>query len=40
MEDIMKTVKSLEDFSLLIKSVKKTIINEAKEQKAGFVVFN
>ena len=39
MEDIMKTGKSLEDFSLLLKSAKETIKNEAKEQNAGFVVF-
>ena len=36
MSDIMKIVKSLEESSLLIKSVWKTIKNEAKEQKVGF----
>ena len=36
MEDIMKIVKSLEDFGLLLKGVSKTIQNEAKEQKGGF----
>ena len=34
--DIMKIVKSLEESGLLIKSVIKTIKNEAKEQKGGF----
>ena len=37
MEDIMKTFKSLEDSGLLIKDVTKTIGNEAKEQRSGFV---
>ena len=36
MEDIMKIVKSLEDSGLLIKRVRETIKNEAKEQKGGF----
>ena len=31
MEDIIKIVKSLEDFGLLLKGVSKTIQNEAKE---------
>ena len=37
--DIMENqlVKSLEEPSLLIKGVSKTIKNEAKEQKGGFV---
>ena len=35
--DIMKIVKSLEEFGLLIKSVSETIKNEAKEQKGGFL---
>ena len=35
--DIMKVVKSLEKSSLLIKGVSKTIKNEAKEQKGGFI---
>ena len=34
--DIMKIVKSLEEFGLLIKGVSKTIKNEAKEQKGEF----
>ena len=33
----MKIVKSLEESGLLIKSVSKTIKNEAKEQKGGFL---
>ena len=37
MEDIIKIVKSLEDFDLLIKGVSETIQNEAKEQKGGFL---
>ena len=37
MEDIMKLVKSLKYASLLIKGVSKTIQNEAKEQKGGFL---
>ena len=35
--DIMKIIKSLEESSLLIKDVSKTIRNEAKEQKRGFL---
>ena len=37
MNDIIKIVKSLEDSGLLVKSVSKTIKNEAKEQKGGFL---
>ena len=37
MDDIMKIVKSLKEFSLLIKDVKETIKNEAKEQKNEFL---
>ena len=37
MGDIMKVVKSLEESGLLIKGVKETIKNEAKEQKRGFL---
>ena len=36
-EDIIKIVKSLEDSGLLLKGVSKTIQNEAKEQKGGFL---
>ena len=37
MNDIMKIVKSLEEFELLIKGVSQTIKNEAKEQKEQFL---
>ena len=37
MNDIMKIVKSLEESDLWIKSVSKTIENEAKEQKGTFL---
>ena len=37
MNDIMKTVKSLEESGLLIKGVSKTVKNEAKEQKGGYL---
>ena len=37
MDDIMKIVKSLEEFGLLTKGVSETIKNEAKEQKGGFL---
>ena len=37
MNDIIKTVKSLEKSGLLIKCVSKIIKNEAKEQKWGFL---
>ena len=37
MKDIIETVKSLEDSILLLKGVSKTIQNEAKEQKEGFL---
>ena len=37
MNDIMKIVKALEDFNILLKGVTKTIKNEAKEQKGGFL---
>ena len=36
MSNIMKIVKSLEEFGLLIKGVSQTIKNEVKEQKQGF----
>ena len=35
--NIMKIIKSLEQSSLSIKGVSKTIKNEAKEQKRGFL---
>ena len=37
MEDKMKIVKSFEESGLLIKGISKTIKNEAKEQKRGFL---
>ena len=37
MKDIIRIVKSLEDSGLLLKGVSKTIQNEAKEQKGGFL---
>ena len=36
MNDIMKINKSLEESRLLIQSINKTIINEAKKQKEDF----
>ena len=35
--DIVKIVKSLEESSLIIKDVSKTVKNEAKEQKGGLL---
>ena len=37
MEGIIKIVKSLEDYGLLLKGVSETIQNEAKEPKKGFL---
>ena len=37
MNDIMKTVQALEDSNILLKGVTKTIENETKEQKGGFL---
>ena len=37
MEDIIKIVKSLEDFGLLLKGVSETIQNEAREQKRRYL---
>ena len=37
MKDILKIVKSLENFGLLLEGVSKTIKIEAKEQKGGFL---
>ena len=36
-EDIIKIVKSLKDSGLLLKGVTKTVQNEVKEQKGGFL---
>ena len=38
MNDIMKIVKCLKESGLLIKGITKTIKNEAKEQKQGFLI--
>ena len=37
MEDIMNILKPLEEWGLLIKGISKTIKNEKKEQKGGFL---
>ena len=37
MEDIIKIVKSLEDFGLLLKGVTETVQKEGKKQKGGFL---
>ena len=37
MKHILKIVKSLEESVLVTKGVSKTIQNEAKEQKGGFI---
>ena len=37
MNDIIKFVQALEDFNILLKGVTKTIKNERKEQKNGFL---
>ena len=37
MNDIIKTVQALEDSNILLKGVTKTIKNETKEQKGGFL---
>ena len=38
MKDIIKIVKSLEDSTLLLKEVRETVQNEAKEQKKDFLI--
>ena len=38
MNDIIKTVKSLEDSGFLLKGVTETVQNEVKEQKEDFLV--
>ena len=35
--DMMKIIQALENFSILLKGVTKTIKNEPKEQKRGFL---
>ena len=37
MNDIMKIFQALEDSNILLKGVTKTIKNETKEQKGGFL---
>ena len=37
MNDIMKTIEALENSGILLKGVKKTIENETKEQRGGFL---
>ena len=37
MNDRMKIVQTLEDSNILLKGVTKTIKNQAKEQKGGFL---
>ena len=37
MNDIMKIVQAFEDSNILLKGVTKTIENETKEQKGGFL---
>ena len=37
MNDIMKTVQALEDSIFLLKGITKTIENETKDQKEGFL---
>ena len=37
MNDIMKIIQSLEDANILLKGVTKTIKNETKEKKRGFL---
>ena len=37
MEDILKIVKSLEDFGILLRGVSETIKSESKEQRSGFL---
>ena len=37
LNDMMKIVKALEDSDILLKRVTKTIKNETKEQKGGFL---
>ena len=37
MKDIMKIIKALENFGILLKGVSKTIKTETKEQRGGFL---
>ena len=38
MNDIIKIVQALEDSNILLKAITKTIENETKEQKGGFLL--
>ena len=38
MDDLIKIVKSLKDSGLLLKGVTKSVQNEVKEQKGGFLI--
>ena len=38
MEGIIKIVKSLEDYGLLLTGVSETVQNEARQQKVGFLI--
>ena len=38
MDDLIRIVKSLEDSGLLLKGVAKSVQNEVKDQKGGFLV--
>ena len=37
MNDIIKIIQALDNFNILLKGVTKTIKNETKEQKGGFL---
>ena len=37
MQDLSKLVKSLEDSGILLNGITKTVKNEVKEQKCGFI---
>ena len=37
MNDIMKIIEALENSGILLKGVSKTIVNETKEQRGGFL---
>ena len=37
MQDLLKIVKSLEDSGILLDGITKTVENEVKEQKDGFL---
>ena len=37
MNDIVKIVQALEDSNILLKGITKTVQNEVKEQKRGFL---